>query len=464
MADEDDYMSEAFLAQFEEAEKTSKKNKTYTERRRQKEREHLANQIKSHKERELESRTKGLETEIGEENKGMQMLLKMGFKKGGTLGASSTGNAGTMATSTDTTIADAKQGSPLQSLTTSSVDSPSRGLIAPLAIEIKQGRSGLGMDTLLKEQEEQMLQEKRAFDEHFRERKGDQYLNDKYHRQLTRAQSLCMELDLARYRKEKEKEEKEKNESKEQQQQEQEDQQQHEGEQEVEKDQVASENAVDTHQNSKVEMNPLQPLTQEELTKHRQVLEDHPNTPPAELSRGNAFWWIADDVPDDIIGTRAMGRPAEVATSTSTKSDTETAEDTDAVNDVETVGLGHRRRRRSSQTDHTNKGPQDETETGWTLSALQKTKKRKLEGGEKAVDTGYANDSDDDVDQPQEEESSPPLWGEYPEFASLEVKDKRDKVVEYLRNQHAYCFWCHAQYADSTDLELHCPGPLEDDH
>ncbi|KAG0263499.1 G patch domain-containing protein 11 [Actinomortierella ambigua] len=329
MADDDDYMSEAFLAQFEEAEKTSKKNKTYTERRREKEREHLANHIKSHKERELESRTKGLETELGEENKGMQMLLKMGFKKGGTLGASTTGKTGTT-TLTAPEPADAEQGSPLSSSMTnspsnSSTTNTTTSLRAPLAIEIKQGRGGLGMDTLLREQEDQMLQEKQAFDQHFRERKGDQYLHDKHHRQLTRAQSLCMELDTALFRK------------------------------------------------------------KMKMMDNAKEQQEQGHDPSAVLSRGNAFWWISDDVPDDLIGTRAMGPPAETGVS-------------------------------------------------------------------------------DDMEQEQEEESPPPLWGEYPEFASLEVLEKRDKVVDYLRAKHAYCFWCHAQYDDQTDLQEHCPGASEDDH
>lgn len=76
-------MSEAFLNSLvsaSESQKAKKQSMTYSERRRQKEREHLANLPKPLKEREREAREKGLETEIGEENKGMAMLLKMGFK------------------------------------------------------------------------------------------------------------------------------------------------------------------------------------------------------------------------------------------------------------------------------------------------------------------------------------------------------------------------------------------------
>eukprot|EP00210_Caulerpa_lentillifera_P009550 g9108.t1 len=37
-------------------------------------------------------------------------------------------------------------------------------------------------------------------------------------------------------------------------------------------------------------------------------------------------------------------------------------------------------------------------------------------------------------------------------------------AVEYLREQHFYCFWCGYQYKDKTELEELCPGPSEDDH
>jgi hypothetical protein len=81
--EEEDYMSEAFLNSLVAEESTKSKSKasmTYSERRRQKEREHLANLPKPLHVREKEAREQGLEKEIGEDNKGMAMLLKMGFK------------------------------------------------------------------------------------------------------------------------------------------------------------------------------------------------------------------------------------------------------------------------------------------------------------------------------------------------------------------------------------------------
>ncbi|KAG0245204.1 hypothetical protein BGW41_002673 [Actinomortierella wolfii] len=413
MADEDDYMSESFLAQFEEAEKASKKNMTYSERRRQKQKEHLANQIKSHKEREEESRTKGLQTELGEENKGMQMLLKMGFKKGGTLGASSTDNSKTTATMT-------AKDSPSPPSGPASANPHSSALRAPLAIEIKQGRGGLGMDTVLREQENQMLKEKQAFDEHFRERKGDQYLQDKYHRQLTRAQSLCMELDTARFRRR---------------------QREELSNQEHANESVDQQNAPD--------MEDAEGTTEKNDNVHPKTKANKAeNDSVPALSRGNAFWWISDDVPDDIIGTRALGRPAEINVA---KADSEESGEETTVSE-----LGKKRLR---SADMSNDDHREDEGTDWVIAAV---KRKKTED----KNTHKNNLSDDDFgndEQPQTEEPSP-LWGEYPEFASLEVKEKLDKVVEYLRNEHAYCFWCHAQYEDESDLQEHCPGPNEDDH
>lgn len=83
--EEEDYMSEAFLNNLvSQAEKNTKKSgggaPTYSERRRLKEKEHLANLPKPLHVREKEAREQGLNKELGEENKGMAMLLKMGFK------------------------------------------------------------------------------------------------------------------------------------------------------------------------------------------------------------------------------------------------------------------------------------------------------------------------------------------------------------------------------------------------
>ncbi|KAM7536120.1 hypothetical protein Aperf_G00000096573 [Anoplocephala perfoliata] len=38
------------------------------------------------------------------------------------------------------------------------------------------------------------------------------------------------------------------------------------------------------------------------------------------------------------------------------------------------------------------------------------------------------------------------------------------RLTVYLRDKHFYCFWCGAKFSDSSDLQINCPGPTEDDH
>ncbi|KAN0097733.1 protein of unknown function (DUF4187) domain containing protein [Tylopilus felleus] len=49
-------------------------------------------------------------------------------------------------------------------------------------------------------------------------------------------------------------------------------------------------------------------------------------------------------------------------------------------------------------------------------------------------------------------------------FFRLGPRDRLSLVLAYLRDKHAYCFWCGTEYEDNDDLEKHCPGPNEDDH
>jgi hypothetical protein len=79
-SDDDDYMSGAILEQATQYEK--KRQKTYSERRQ----EHLREQqrkayIKPQRELEEEKRQEGLKKQLEEDNKGMRMMMKMGFKQ-----------------------------------------------------------------------------------------------------------------------------------------------------------------------------------------------------------------------------------------------------------------------------------------------------------------------------------------------------------------------------------------------
>ncbi|SMR51260.1 unnamed protein product [Zymoseptoria tritici ST99CH_1E4] len=48
------------------------------------------------------------------------------------------------------------------------------------------------------------------------------------------------------------------------------------------------------------------------------------------------------------------------------------------------------------------------------------------------------------------------------EFEALDAKEKLEKLVGYLREQHHYCFWCKFKYEDA-EMEG-CPGLSEDEH
>ncbi|KAK6954392.1 hypothetical protein Daesc_004359 [Daldinia eschscholtzii] len=51
---------------------------------------------------------------------------------------------------------------------------------------------------------------------------------------------------------------------------------------------------------------------------------------------------------------------------------------------------------------------------------------------------------------------------ELEEFNALEVEERLRRLVEYLRKQYKYCFWCKCGYPDET-MEG-CPGLTEEDH
>ncbi|KAI9334175.1 hypothetical protein BDR26DRAFT_587137 [Obelidium mucronatum] len=112
---DDDYMSMT----FEEAPKP-KKQLTYQQKRKlDLEESRRKGTVKSAKEREMEAREEGLKTNVlVDDNKGFGMLAKLGFKKGMKLGRD---------------------------------DALSTRLQEPIAVNIKTGHGGLGMDTHHKE-------------------------------------------------------------------------------------------------------------------------------------------------------------------------------------------------------------------------------------------------------------------------------------------------------------------------
>ena len=76
-------------------------------------------------------------------------------------------------------------------------------------------------------------------------------------------------------------------------------------------------------------------------------------------------------------------------------------------------------------------------------------------------------------DDPEEDKQDRQAWGteeeeveeedpELEEFNALEPAERLNKIVEYLRAMHHYCFWCKFQYPDG-EMEG-CPGLTEEDH
>lgn len=72
-----------------------------------------------------------------------------------------------------------------------------------------------------------------------------------------------------------------------------------------------------------------------------------------------------------------------------------------------------------------------------------------------AVDTGP--DLSSILEQEVEEEDP-----ELDEFNELEPSERLARIVQWLREQHRYCFWCKYRY--ETDEMEGCPGVTEEDH
>lgn len=159
--EEDDYMSTKFLETAQEFE--SKRKETYSERRKKQLREQQEKAyIKPRAQLEQEEREKGLQKQMDEENKGMKMLMKMGFKKGMGLG----------------------QG----------------GIVEPIKVDLKSGRSGIGMDTQLKkrarELEEEEARKRVDIDpEDYRLVMAQKAKDNQYTRYINAAVSVCEKLD-----------------------------------------------------------------------------------------------------------------------------------------------------------------------------------------------------------------------------------------------------------------------------
>ncbi|KAJ3047188.1 hypothetical protein HK097_000153 [Rhizophlyctis rosea] len=173
--EEDDYMSEAILAGVPTE---MKRSSTYSERRKQ--------QLQSQQQRgynkpkdqaEREAREEGLASHIPEDNKGFQMLTKMGYKKGEALGPSSSNP------------------SPNSSMTP---------LTTPIPIHLKHDRLGLGIPSTdptpsRKRKAELETQTSAELDEEqddFRHKKNQEFELNQIRRDVKNSRITCEQLDL----------------------------------------------------------------------------------------------------------------------------------------------------------------------------------------------------------------------------------------------------------------------------
>ncbi|CEP11824.1 hypothetical protein [Parasitella parasitica] len=161
--EEDDYMSTKYLENAQEFE--SKRQESYSEKRKRQLREQQEKAyIKPRAQLEAEEREKGLKRSIEQSNKGMKMMMKMGFKQGQGLGNDKGGTS------------------------------------EPIQIDLKLGRSGIGMDTEVRKREREQEEEenrKRAHidPEEFRNQMVQKAKDAQLLRYINAAVSICEKLD-----------------------------------------------------------------------------------------------------------------------------------------------------------------------------------------------------------------------------------------------------------------------------
>ncbi|UJR22801.1 hypothetical protein I4U23_025832 [Adineta vaga] len=162
--DEDDYMSEKILAAAAQVSAPQLLNP----RRRVPPLPVPVPTQKSHKLIEIEQREQGLSTAITSDNKGFQLLKKMGYKEGTKLGISQ-----------------------------------SNGLIEPIPIQMHSSRSGLGEQNAKQEKVRVKEEIKTKFNQQIQSTYQD-HLKQKYHfkrlqSDIAKCQSICERLDREKF-------------------------------------------------------------------------------------------------------------------------------------------------------------------------------------------------------------------------------------------------------------------------
>ncbi|KAG8583595.1 hypothetical protein GDO81_008479 [Engystomops pustulosus] len=171
--EEEDYMSDAFLSSIQDVKPgipVPRRVKESYEKEQKHMESNVKNRQKSLKEVEKERRDTVLNEALSNENKGFALLQKMGYKKGQALG---------------------KKG---------------EGIVEPIPLNIKMGRSGIGHEEMKKRKAEEDLQnfrrkiqmrqqaEEQATDD-FRLRMRSKKEEQKLEGDLRRSQRACLQLD-----------------------------------------------------------------------------------------------------------------------------------------------------------------------------------------------------------------------------------------------------------------------------
>nr|XP_019597579.1 PREDICTED: G patch domain-containing protein 11 isoform X1 [Rhinolophus sinicus] len=173
MAEEEDYMSDSFINVQEDVRPGLPMLRQIREARRKEEKQqeaNLKNRQKSLKEEEQERRDIGLKNALGCENKGFALLQKMGYKSGQALGKSGD------------------------------------GIVEPIPLKVKTGKSGIGHEASLKRKAEEKLENYRRKShmknqteakaaEEFRMRLKNKQDEMKLEGDLRRSQRACQQLD-----------------------------------------------------------------------------------------------------------------------------------------------------------------------------------------------------------------------------------------------------------------------------
>jgi len=176
--DEPDYMSDDFLAKCipEDIRPGLKRShKSQREHELEKKKHNLAEKDRETKkmrpprdQKEIQNREEGLQKTIDSTNKGFEMLKKMGYKEGESLGKSQ------------------------------------KGIVEPIPIEVKTNRMGIGRENAVKilSETKSKIRQKHADDKKRRKEINDQFSEQEFRKQLSRQhKSKLTENDLYRSQK-----------------------------------------------------------------------------------------------------------------------------------------------------------------------------------------------------------------------------------------------------------------------